>query len=198
MVMQTARANVQSGFAKVARRLGRKARRYRILDPLSPLATLCDVPYLCVDADHGFGMRRPRKWAQAMVYGISDAVRLETGDLLEMNDRFYFVAATEPFRPALLVSCNRRVSVTAMRGTEGLFVDRCPASLRLTGKGEDRHSGMPGALRAASYMLHLPLLPQFCLMPYMQVIDEIGARYVIDAVELSQEGIRAILSMQQV
>ncbi|GBQ94581.1 hypothetical protein ACFFGF_06935 [Asaia lannensis] len=195
--MQAIQEKVDFSFAKVARKLGRKARHYRLVDPLSPLSMPCGMSCLCVDLDHGFRLRRPRGWAQAMAYGISDAA-LRTGDLFEQDDCFYFVAQTEPLRPALLVCCNRLVSVTGMRGAEGLYVARCPASLRLTGKGDDRRSGMPGAVRSGSYMLHLPLLPGFCLMPYMQVTDEIGARYLIDAVERSECGFRAVLSMQQV
>lgn len=195
--MQAIQGRVDFSFANVARRLGRKARHYRLVDPLSPLSTPCGMSCLCVDVDHGFRQRRPRRWAQAMVYGISDA-SLSTGDLFELDGCFYFVAETEPLRPALLVVCNRFVSVTGMRGAGGVYVERCPASLRLTGKGDDRRSGMPGALRSGSYMLHLPMLPGFCLMPYMQVTDEIGARYLVDAVESSLCGFRAVLSMQQV
>ncbi|WP_051537235.1 hypothetical protein [Asaia prunellae] len=123
---------------------------------------------------------------------------LHIGDVLEQEERFHFVSGIETYRPPLCVACNTRVSVFGMRGVTQIHVEHCPASVVLIGKGEDRHSGMPGALRAGSYMLYLPVLPGFYLTPYMQIIDELDFRYIVDAVETSQNGTRAILSLQQV
>jgi len=196
--MQMLQERVSSGFAQVARRIGRMGRQYRVTDPLTPLGHAVGAPYLCLDVDAGFRMRKPKGWGQVMTLGLSDARDLAIGDYIALDERFYFVAEMEPCRPALFVACNREISVMGMRGAEKLLADRCPASLWMTGKGEDRHSGMPGAMRSGSYMLHLPVMPGFCLKPYMQVMDEKGARYLVDTVELSQNGTRALLSMQQV
>jgi len=196
--MRAMQERVDAGFARAARRLGTIGRHYRIFDPLKPLATLTGSPFLCFDADAGFQMRKPRMWARPMVYVLSDAPSLRIGDILQQEERFYFVIEIEAFRPPLCVACNRRISIFGMRGVTQRHVEQCPASVVLTGKGEDSRSGMPGALRSGSYMLSLPALPDFCLVPYMQIIDELGMRYTVDTVELSQNGTRAILSLQQV
>ncbi|WP_336946408.1 hypothetical protein [Asaia sp. HN010] len=196
--MRAMQERVDAGFARAARRLGTIGRHYRILDPLKPLAALMGYPYLCFDADAGFQMRKPRMWARPMVYVLSDAPALRIGDILQQGECVYFVVEIEASRPPLCIACNKRISIFGMRGVTQLHVDQCPASVVLTGKGEGSHSGMPGAMRAGSYRLSLPALPDFCLVPYMQIIDELGMRYTVDSVELSQNGTRAILSLQQV
>ncbi|GBR06263.1 hypothetical protein HW511_00525 [Asaia siamensis] len=196
--MRAMQQRVDAGFARAARRLGTIGRHYRVVDPLKPLSTLMGTPFLCFDADAGFQMRKPRMWARPMVYALSDAPSLCIGDILQQEERFYFVAEIEAFRPPLCVACNKCISIFGMRGVTQLHVGQCPASIVLTGKGEDSHSGMPGALRSGSYMLSLPVLPGFYLVPYMQIIDELGLRYTVDSVELSRNGTRAIVSLQQI
>lgn len=189
---------VETGFAKAARRLGSRADHYRILDPLLPLGNKIGTTHICFDAEAGFQMHRPRMWGNPMAYALCDARGLCIGDLFRQGKVFHFVSAMEACRPPLCVACSAQISVSGMRGAPRLLVDGCPASLVLAGKGEDRHSGMPGAVRAGSYMMHMPVLPGFCLMPYMQVTDDHAFRYLVESVELSAHGIRALLSLQQV
>ncbi|GBQ88309.1 hypothetical protein AA0535_1510 [Asaia krungthepensis NRIC 0535] len=189
---------LDAGAARLARRVGACTYHYRVRDLARPFSTLIGTPFICFDTDASFRMRRPRSWGQTSLYALGDTLHLRVGDLLQQAGRFYFVAEKESLRPLLCTACNRQVTIMGMRGDEGGYVQKCPASISLHGRGGDRHSGMPGSLRAGSYMMHLPLLPDFCLMPYMQLIDETGMRYLVDAVELSQNGTRAVLSVQQV
>lgn len=196
--MQAIQKRVHFGFARAARRLGTIGRHYRVIDLRSPLNNPLGRPYLCFDQNSGFQMIKPRMWARPMVYLLCDVPCLSIGDFLQIGDRFYFVVEIESYRPPLCVACNSAIAISGMRGAPHRYVENCPASITLTGKGEDQRSGMPGSVPAGSYLLHLPVLPGFSLMSYMHVTDASGASYVVESVEISQNGTRAILSVQQI
>ncbi|GBQ09744.1 hypothetical protein [Swaminathania salitolerans] len=196
--MRYAEERVVSGFARVARRLGAIGDHFRVADPLDILGNRIGQPSLCFDIDPAFRLRRTRMWGRPTLYLASDAQDVRIGDIFGLDGRFFFVTERESYRPFLCIACTHRVSLHGMQGREETRVSRCPVSLVMSGRGEEWRSGMPGSTRPGSYLMHMPLLPGVCLTPYMRMEDERGMRYLIDAVEMSQNGIRAVASMQQI
>lgn len=195
--MRGLQERVKDGFSRAARRLGAPSQHYRVLDPCRPLENRIGSPFLCLDAESGFRLRRPRVWGQPVVYSLTDADDLRIGDIFAQDNQYYFVSDMEPYRPPLCIACNSVISVSALRGKEGYLVRDCPVSLLLEGRSEMVQSGMPGALRPGYFRLLMPVLPQFCLMPYMTVRDGVNAVFTVIAAELSGNGIRARVAMQQ-
>ncbi|WP_249211467.1 hypothetical protein [Gluconobacter cerinus] len=134
-----------------------------------------------------------------MEYVLTDC-REDTvvGDILTCGGNTFFVAAVDDLRPPLCVACNRIVEISGVSGTQGNIVEECPAAIVLRSKGEGPGSGIPGSAKPGQFVMYLPRLPGIVLQPYMTVATDLDTTYTINAVEMSDWGLRCTMSLQQV
>ncbi|GBR68916.1 hypothetical protein [Gluconobacter kanchanaburiensis] len=192
-------ARLSRGYARAATVLGASGEQYRPSGGVLPMETLHAQPTLAFDVDAEFSFTQPIGWGIPTEYVLTDRRDdTEVGDILVASGRTYFVASVEPLRPPLCVVCSRTVSVSGVTGTVQTLVSECPAGIIMRAKGESSGSGVPGATRPGQSVIYLPLLPGVVLTPYMTVTTDLGTTYTINAVEISEFGIRCTMSLQQV
>ncbi|WP_086653101.1 hypothetical protein [Acetobacter malorum] len=73
-----------------------------------------------------------------------------------------------------------------------------PASILRRGVGSKMDTGLPGALGQAQFDVLCPIIPGFVPKAYMQIEDDLGVSYTVDAAEVSQYGSRLIVSVNQI
>jgi hypothetical protein len=205
-------AHINKGFAIAANKLGASFALYRprsagpILNPINML----DVVNLGFDTDARFGFKGPSIYNKPVVYGLVDRTELQIGDYLtDGGDTTFFIANIEPLRPAMLVRCNRIVSIfqplsaTAIGpqfyggnvgGTGAPQLTSWPASILIGPKGEQNTAGLPADPRAPWYAVLLPITPNITLRTGDVLIDDLNRRYTMSAVELSVLGWRCTCS----
>ncbi|GBR44205.1 hypothetical protein [Neokomagataea thailandica] len=187
------------GSAKVAQILGQSGVQYRPVDGMSALTAPYASPMLAFDVDPSFSGVKPAGWGAVARYVLSDRLSdTRVGDVLVCGGQNFFVAAVGMNAPALCIACDQIVSVSAVSGGSGMVVSGCPAAIILRSKGESVQSGVPGAAHPGQFILYLPHLPGVMLHPYMTVMSDNGATYMINSAEKSAWGLRCILSLQQV
>ncbi|EHH67011.1 hypothetical protein [Gluconobacter morbifer] len=192
-------SRIARGYAKAASVLGCVGAQYRPASGIDPMKTVYAQPTLAFDSDPEFSLSRQRNWGVVADYVLTDR-RDDTlvGDILVCDGKTYFVTAVDVLRPPLCVACSRVVTVSGVTGTQETVVSGAPAAIVLKARGEASGSGVPGAARPGQFLLYLPLLPGVVLQPYMTVTTDLGTTYTVNAVEMSDYGIRYTMSMQQV
>ncbi|MBS0984165.1 hypothetical protein JK220_13555 [Gluconobacter cerinus] len=187
------------GYAKAAGILGHSGEQYRPDNPLSPMQNIYAHPMLAFDSSADFTFSRSPNWGGVMEYVLTDC-REDTvvGDILTCGGNTFFVAAVDDLRPPLCVACNRIVEISGVSGTQGNIVEECPAAIVLRSKGEGPGSGIPGSAKPGQFVMYLPRLPGIVLQPYMTVATDLDTTYTINAVEMSDWGLRCTMSLQQV
>lgn len=198
MDMATIRTRVAAGYGAGAARLGVVGDQYRPTDALTPLATVYARPMMAFSDAAALAFRAPARWGLPLRYALMDTMDVVAGDILVADDDTYFVARVEAMRPAMVVLCDRVVSLTAASGSTTQVVAGCPAAIVMRSQGEREKSGMPGSQRPGSFVLFLPVLPAVTLTPYMVVTTDLGTSYTVVTVEPTSFGYRCLISMQQV
>jgi hypothetical protein len=147
---------------------------------------------------------KPNKYGKPTWYALVDGTDLEVGDYFVGPGGVFFIAALQSLLPILVVECNRTVSIFRPQeqaglglgayggntaATETLLFAGRPCSILQGTKGEKTESNLPGDVRAPWWNI---------LMPYAGVnlttddviVDDLGLRYVLSSVELSDLGFR--------
>ena len=147
---------------------------------------------------------KPNKYGKATWYALVDGTDLEVGDYFIGPQGTFFIAALQPLLPILVVECNRGISVyrpqtqtgagIAPYGgntewTQTLLVAARPCSILQGTKGEKSDANLPGDVRSPWWTI---LMPQAGLDLRMDDImeDDLGLRYVVSSVELTDLGFR--------
>jgi hypothetical protein len=147
---------------------------------------------------------KPNKYGKASWYALVDGTNLEVGDYFVGPQGTFFVAALQSLLPILVVECNRTVSIFRPQGqtglglgayggntdaTETLLVAGRPCSILQGTKGEKAESNLPGDVRNPWWTLLIPYGAVDLTMDDI-VVDDLGRRYALSSVELSDLGYR--------
>ena len=178
--------------------------------------------------DPAFSFKRPIMWDKPLCFGMFDTTDVFSGDLIVTPDEgTFFITRFEMFRPIEAVLCNAVVDISGTPGSGALDDDgnavtgscdlggaqsdygssstgssvlaaKWPAWIGRPGRGSGAQSGVSGSLPAASFLMRLPLIPNFMPQPYMTVATKAGLRYVISGVSASQYGYECLMNVEQV
>lgn len=216
------------GFMKAAQRVGSSTTQYRPSQLTAPMAQVYATFMAAFSRDAAFSFTQPLTWGRPNGIGLFDTTDVQTGDIVVNNGDTFFVSRKEAFRPAIVILCNRVVSLfgslgtapqndalsgstacplagvqsdygTSFSGGANAAASGWPCSILLSGRGDRSASGVPGASRASTFQLLLPELPGGVFpQPYSNIRDDLGNTYRIDSVEVTQYGIRCGIHLVQV
>jgi len=138
----------------------------------------------------GFGVPFRQAWA--------DWSYLQIGDYLVGPEGTVFVAAIEPPKPMLVVMTNAVISLSrpaapvlsganpygaVLPGTNEALLDAFPASLLVGGLSDRTRAGLPDDTKVPGFVCLVPSVAGLNPMVADILIDDSGARYLINAVE---------------
>jgi hypothetical protein len=147
---------------------------------------------------------KPNKYGKPTWYALVDGTNLEVGDYFVGPQGTFFIAALQSLLPILAVSCNRTVSIFRPQGQTGfglgayggnidaaetLLVAGRPCSILQGTKGEKAESNLPGDTRSPWWTILIPY-GGVSLTTDDIMVDDLGLRYVLSSVELSDLGYR--------
>ena len=146
---------------------------------------------------------KPNKYGKATWYALFDGLNAQVGDYFVGPGGTFFIAAMQLLLPILVVECNRVITVwrpqiqTGVDGEYGGTTDAnqtavmtdWPCSILQGTKGEKNESNLPGDVRAAWWSILLPYAG-VQILPNDIITDDLGIRYVLSSVEISDLGYR--------
>ena len=204
---------VYRGYAIAANKIGFPHSQYRPvsadLTGLAPISTTLLASFNAEDMTYG----KPNKYAKPTWYAIVDGTQTQVGDYLVGAAGTFFIAAQQPLLPILAVECNRTLSfarpqaqsdVGAVTNYEGNTPDtQTPlatgwfASVLQGTKGEKNEVGLPGDVRTPWWAILLPAIPGVTLQSSDLMFDDLGRRYILSSVELTDLGYRCTAMQAQ-
>jgi hypothetical protein len=148
--------------------------------------------------------KKPNGYGKPLWFGLFDGTGLQPGDYLAGPQGTFFIAAIQPLLPILVVECNRVISLFRPQAQTGIgkqayggttisnqreVVSGVPCSILQGTKGEKSEAQLPGDTRSAWWTILIP--SSVCrVLPDDILTDDIGLRYVISSVELTDLGYR--------
>lgn len=204
---------VYRGYAIAASKLGTAYSQYRPtsadLTGLAPISTSLLASFNAEDMTYS----RPNKYAKPTWYALVDGTKTQVGDYLIGAAGTFFIAAQQPLLPILAVECNRTLSFArpqtqAQFGAVANYEGNTPttqtplatgwhASVLQGTKGEKNEVGLPSDVRTPWWAILLPAIPGVTLQSGDLVSDDIGRRYILSSVELTDLGYRCTAMQAQ-
>lgn len=214
MTTQTAvQGHVNKGLGIAAKNLGATYNLYRPRTTNTVIANinLIDQISLAYDVDPAFSMIKANTYAHPVYYALVDLTELKIGDyLVEYQPstdgcRTFYLANMEPLRAGLIIQCNRTATVyrpTPNAVGNGYYsgnddgygtalLTNWPCSILLGPKGEKNEAELPGDPRSPWYSVLLPPHEMVQINTADLLIDDLGRRYIMSAIEVTVLGIRA-------
>jgi hypothetical protein len=205
-------ALVYRGYAISAAKIGLPYAQYRPdsadLTNWSPIATLL-ASFNAEDMKYS----KPNKYAKPTWYVLIDGSQTQVGDYLIGSGGTFFIAAQQAILPILAVECNRVLSfarpqaqaqVGAVTNYEGNttalqtpLAAGWPASVLQGTKGEKNEVNLPGDVRNPWWAILLPAIPGVTLRTTDLIEDDLGRRYILSSVELTDLGYRCTAQQAQ-
>jgi hypothetical protein len=205
-------ALVYKGYAISAGKIGLPYAQYRPvsadLTNWSPIATLL-ASFNAEDMKYS----KPNKYAKPTWYVLIDGSQTQVGDYLIGPGGTFFIAAQQAILPILAVGCNRVLSfarpqaqaqVGAVTNYEGNttalqtpLAAGWPASVLQGTKGEKNEVNLPGDVRNPWWAILLPAIPGVTLRTTDLIEDDLGRRYILSSVELTDLGYRCTAQQAQ-
>jgi hypothetical protein len=154
---------------------------------------------------------RPGLYAKPVWYALIDGGQLVVGDYLQGDSGTFFVAALQPLLPIACVSCNATLNVLRpysapgvgvlpyggdIRSEEVPVMTAFPGSLLNGTKGERSEVGLPGDIRSPWFAILLPNVGVE-IKAYDVITDDLGRRFKVSAVEMSDLGWRLTAALAQ-
>jgi hypothetical protein len=208
-----AQALVYKGYAQVAKRIGNAFTLYRPTSVNMSAATIVATNVLASLNAEDMTYARPNKYGKPTWFAVMDGRFTQVGDYLVGETGTYFIAAQQPLLPILVVECNRTLSFArpqtqaqfgAVANYEGntpanetALASGWPASVLQGTKGEKNEVGLPGDVRNPWWAILLPAIPGVTFQTGDLVSDDIGRRYVLSSVELTDLGYRCTAQQAQ-
>lgn len=203
----TIQRKINHGYRIAARHLGNLYAHYRPTStgPVIVNFNMIDQLMLAFDRDAAFSFEKPQDYAGDSFYGLIDCTTLQIGDYLyDFDNRTFFVANFEPLKPAMLVKCNRTVTLKQPASNNGygastgptLLLDSWPASIIPGTKGERNVAQLPESVRAPWYIMHLPYFPGAIINYGDVILDDLSRRFVVSANQLSPMGWHLTIDME--
>jgi len=209
----TLQNRIFAGYAQVAQRIGSSFDHYRPtaacapkpLDPANKIGSLS--AHFRVDDQ----LANYNKYGNALWKSWHDGRLTAPGDYLVAAAGTWFIAAQQSLLPPLCIQCNRVVSLRRFSMTnslgalpyagdvaanEILLMDGWPASILQGGGGGGRSEvGLPEDAGRPGWQVLLPAWPGLLLLNSDSMTDDLGNRYILSSVELTDLGWR--VSAQQ-
>lgn len=204
---------VYRGYAISAAKIGLPYAQYRPVSSditaLAPISTSLLASFNAEDMKYG----KPNKYGKPTWYALLDGTQTQVGDYLVGAAGTFFIAAQQPLLPILAVECNRTLSfarpqaqsdVGAVTNYEGNTPDtQTPlatgwyASVLQGTKGEKNEVALPSDVRTPWWAMLFPAIPGVTLQSGDLVSDDIGRRYILSSVELTDLGYRCTAMQAQ-
>ena len=198
---------IASGLARAGAIAGAPLQQFRpagVFDPLGagPIGTVVGI----VDATDALNLRRSdfRHGVEGTLIG--DTTNLLVGDYL-VADRTYFVAQTEPLRPATCILCNRTLSISQPGSPQNtganayggqsvagnvLIAAGWPASVLPRSHIEIDPTKLPSDVKTAFFDIALPSSLGLTLSYGLVLGDDYGQSYTISSAALALGGWKII------
>lgn len=209
----TIQRHIYRGYAISAQHLGTAYSQYRPtaadLTGLAPISTTLLASFNAEDMTYS----KPNKYAKPTWYALVDGTQTQVGDYLIGAAGTFFIAAQQALLPILAVECNRVLSfarpqaqaqfgaVTNYEGntpaTQTPLATGWHASVLQGTKGEKNEVGLPSDTRTPWWAILLPSIPGVTLQTGDLISDDIGRRYVLSSVELTDLGYRCTAQQAQ-
>lgn len=204
---------VYRGYAIAASKIGTAYSQYRPvtadITALQPISTSLLASFNAEDMTYS----RPNKYAKPTWYALLDGTKTQVGDYLIGAEGTFFIAAQQALLPILAVECNRTLSfarpqaqsdlgaVTNYEGntpaTQTPLAAGWHASVLQGTKGEKNEVGLPGDVRNPWWLILCPAIPDVTLRTTDLAFDDLGRRYILSSVELTDLGYRMTAQQAQ-
>lgn len=202
----TLQTKIYSGYAKAAERLGVSTYVFRPLQAdapfTQPIATL-KASFTAEEFHYG----KPRKYGQAMWYGLFDGSQTQAGDYLVRGASIWFIASQALHLPILCVACQRKIRISrpvsqtavgalpyqgrvepkqkVVLGSQAAW----PASL-LLGAHQEAGLNLPASVKEAGWIALLPPSVPITIQSGDVITDDLKRRFTVYVAELSELGWR--------
>jgi hypothetical protein len=204
---------VYRGYAIAASKIGTAYSQYRPvtadITALQPISTSLLASFNAEDMTYS----KPNKYAKPTWYALLDGTQTQVGDYLVGAEGTFFIAAQQALLPILAVECNRTLSfarpqaqsdlgaVTNYEGntsaTQTPLAAGWHASVLQGTKGEKNEVGLPGDVRNPWWSILCPAIPGVTLRTTDLAFDDLGRRYILSSVELTDLGYRMTAQQAQ-
>jgi hypothetical protein len=200
------------GYAIAAAKIGLPYAQYRPttanLVGWSPIGTLL-ASFNTEDMTYS----KPSKYGKPTFYAVLDGAVTQVGDYFIGKDGTFFIAGMQSLVPILAVECNRVLSfarpqaqaqVGAVTNYEGNttalqtpLASGWHAAVLQGTKGEKNEVNLPGDVRNPWWAIMLPAIPGVTLRTTDLALDDLGRRYILSSVELTDLGYRITAQQAQ-
>ena len=203
---------VARGYGIAARFLGSPYTQYRPTTSSSPLTNVVQTISAAFDIVPGFKFAGPAQWGKPTRYGLFDTTNVAVGDYFVGQNQTLFVSAFQLFEPPELVLCNATMSISSpgsdtLPGESQSYGGRTdasdlvlatgwPVSILIKQKGDMDPVKLPEDVRAASFEVLMPNIPDVQMQPTWRLNDGTGNVYLVNAVELTGYGYRLLASFE--
>ena len=204
----TIQARVYAGYAKAAQVIGLSFNLYRPLNAGSPLGNLIGTLKAALDSTPSYSFKQPNEYGDPTWFALINDATTQAGDYMQNASGIYFIAGKQFLLPVIVVECNRTVKITREQAVTavgavgyggnqpsqevdilGAGGSLWPASIQLGGRG-NRGTGLPAGVKNTGWRVLLPPSVPVNILAGDIVTDDLGKRYVIEGVELTDLGYR--------
>lgn len=204
----TIQARVYAGYAKAAQVIGLSYNLYRPLAANAPLSNLVGTLKCALDSTPSYNFKQPNEYGDPTWFALINDATTQTGDYISNAGGTYFIAGKQFLLPVIVVECNRmakvtrEIAVTAVgavgySGNQpaqevdvlGAGGNLWPVSIQLGGNSRERTS-LPAGVQNTGWRILMPPSVPINILAGDLVTDDLGKRYVIEGVELTDLGYR--------
>lgn len=197
--VSTIQRKINKGYHIAAKHLGNLYAHYRprSTGPALVNINMMDTLMMAFDPNPNFSFEKPQGFDDDTFFSLLDLTDVQIGDYLsDLNNRTFYVANIEPLKPAMLVRCNRTISIVQPASNNGygastgptLLLDTWPASIIPGTKGEQNVARLPESVRAPWYIVHLPFFANTIINYGDVILDDMNRRLVVSSNQLSGMG----------
>lgn len=200
------------GYGLAADFLGVPFNHYR---PMSNGAVISNINLieqlpLGYDRDPLFSHKEPQQYGLQQYYALGDMTNTLIGDYFSDGGEYtFFCNNIEPLKPAMIMRCNRTVTVKQpAAGSGGLtngyvyggdttpttLLTGWPCSIISGGVGGKNEADTPGSVKDHGVQIYLPFYVE--IPTYSVVIDDTGRRYVVGENEQTELGYKLLVSYE--
>ena len=195
--------NLGTGIA--AKFLGQTFAHYRplststVLQPINMIEEL----FLSFDQDPQFSYHKPKEYGDQIYFALCDYTNVQIGDYFwNYADQTFFVSNFEQLKPAMLMRCNRIVTVQRPAAAAGVsngygsntspvtLLNGWPCSIVSGGIGGANDAHTPGSVKDHGVVITFPHYVD--VDTYDIVIDDANRRYVVGENERTALGYRCL------
>lgn len=199
-------AKVYRGYAMAASKIGVTHSLYRANGANNPTAGGNLVTTLPAAFSVEPKFARGNKYGNALWQATVDGSQTKVGDYL-VGPQTWFIAEMAPLLPIMAVLCNRTLNFSrpaaqtqfgalgysgTTEANETPTLTQWPGSVLQGYRGEKGDTKLPGDVRLAWWTIYLPATGGITLEARDICTDDLGRRFILSSIELSEFGYRLV------